>query len=157
GAYVGNRGAYLLANNLVAYNTVNPATLTAMGLDITNPTVRNLLTSSITSATAVAAGFKKPYANFPDTGSVIQSLRPFPQYGTIGTLWAPLGHTWYDSVQLKLTKRYSHGLDFSASYAYSKNLDNWEGNGNVYDRSSFKSLTSYSLPHVLTTSINYRV
>ena len=157
GTYLGNRGAWVNANNLVGYNTVNPKTLQAMGLDITTASVRNLLTSSITSATAVAAGFKKPYANFPDSGSVIQSLRPFPQYGTIGTSWAPLGHTWYDSFQAKVTKRYSSGLDFTASYAFSKNLDNWEGNGNVYDRSSFKSLTSYSLPHVLTTSINYRV
>ncbi|HEY2015169.1 MAG TPA: TonB-dependent receptor [Bryobacteraceae bacterium] len=157
GAYVGNRGAWVLANNLVAYNTVNPATLSAMGLDVTNPTVRNLLTSSITSSTAVAAGFKKPYANFPDTGSVIQSLRPFPQYGSIGTIWAPLGDTWYDSVQAKITKRYSHGLDFSASYAYSKNLDSWEGNGNVFSRSTFKSLASSSQPHILTISVNYRL
>jgi len=157
GAYVGNRGAWLLANNLVAYNTVNPATLTALGLDITNPTVRNLLTSSVTSATAVAAGFKLPYANFPATGSVIQSLRPFPQYGTAGTIWAPLGDSWYDSFQGKITKRYSHGLDFSASYAFSKNMDSWEGNGNVYNRSSFKGLASYSQPHILTINSNYRL
>jgi hypothetical protein len=157
GAYVGNRGAWIAANNLVGYNTVNPATLKALGLDITNATTRNLLTSSITSSAAVAAGFKKPYANFPDTGTVIQSLRPFPQYGTIGTSWAPLGHTWYDSFQAKATKRYSHGLDFSVSYAYSKNLDSWEGNGDVYDRSSFKSLASYSQPHILTINTNYRL
>ena len=157
GSYVGNRGAWVLANGLVGYNTVNPATLLAMGFDITNATVRNLLTSSITSSTAVAAGFKKPYANFPDTGSVIQSLRPFPQYGTIGSTWAPLGHTWYDAFQAKITKRYSHGLDFSASYAYSKNLDSWEGNGNVFNRSSFKGLASYSQPHILTITTNYRL
>ena len=40
---------------------------------------------------AVAAGFKKPYANFPDSGSVLQSLRPFPQYSGIGQFQAPLG------------------------------------------------------------------
>ena len=59
-SFLGNRGAWLQTNNLVGYNTVNPATLKAMGLDITNATVRNLLTSSITSATAAAAGFTKP-------------------------------------------------------------------------------------------------
>ena len=41
-----------------------------------------LLTSQITSATAVNAGYKKPYANFPDSGTVVQSLRPFPQYNS---------------------------------------------------------------------------
>lgn len=156
-AYLGNRGVWLLANNLVAYNTVNPATIKALGLDITQASTRNLLTSSITSATAVAAGFKKPYASFPDSGTVIQSLRPFPQYGSIGTAWAPLGNTWYNAFQAKATKRYSAGLDFTASYAFSKNLDSWEGNGNIFDRSSFRTLASYSQPHVLTVSINYKV
>ena len=105
----------------------------------------------------MAAGFKLPYANFPATGTVIQSLRPFPQYGTIGTIWAPLGDTWYDSFQAKITKRYSHGIDFAASYAFSKNMDDFEANGNVYNRSSFKGLTSYSLPQILTINSNYRL
>ena len=156
-SFLGNRGAWLQTNNLVGYNTVNPATLKAMGLDITNATVRNLLTSSITSATAAAAGYTKPYASFPSSATVIQSLRPFPQYGTIGSSWAPLGASWYDALQAKLTKRYSSGLDLSASYAFSKNLDNYDANGDVFNRSTFKSLTAYSLPQVLTVSISYKV
>jgi hypothetical protein len=36
----------------------------------------------------VASGFKKPYANFPDSGSVLQSLRPFPQYSGVGQFQA---------------------------------------------------------------------
>ncbi len=51
--------------------------------------------------------------NFPDSGTVIQSLRPFPQYGSIGTLWAPLGDSWYNALQAKLIKRYSRGLTFT--------------------------------------------
>jgi hypothetical protein len=156
-SYVGNRASWLNQNNLVSYNAVDPARLQALGIDITNPNDRTLLTSSITSSVAVARGFTKPYANFPSTGTVIQSLRPFPQYAGIGSMWAPLGKTWYDSFQAKATKRFSHGLQFTASYAYSKNLDNFEGSGNIFDRSSFKSLASTSLPHVLTTSINYTV
>jgi hypothetical protein len=156
-AYVGNRGAWFQANNLVGYNTVDPATLQKLGLDITQPAVRTLLTSSIVSPVAVAAGFKKPYVNFPDSGTVIQSLRPFPQYGTINAMWAPLGKTWYDALQIKATKRYSHGLDATVSYAYSKNLTNFNANGNVYDRSSFKGLSAEDLPHVMTISLNYRL
>src|ERR1051326_5731630 len=72
-------------------------------------------------------------------------------------MWAPLGKTWYDALQAKATKRFSHGLNLTASYAFSKNLDNWEGSGNIFDRSSFKSLASTSLPHLLTISIDYRV
>lgn len=157
GSYVGNRGSWMTANGLVSYNAVRPETLKNLGIDITTAADRTLLTSSITSAVAVARGFKKPYANFPDSGTVIQSLRPFPQYGTIGSTWAPLGKTWYDAFQAKLTKRMSHGLEFSVSYAFSKNLDNYEGAGNIFDRPSFKSLASSSQPHILTNAINYQV
>ena len=156
-AYVGNRGVWFQANNLVSYNAVNPSTLRALGIDITNATDRQLLTSSITSPLAVARGFKKPYANFPDTGTVIQSLRPYPQYNGIGSQWAPLGKTWYDALQIKVTKRYSHGLDLTGSYAYSKNLTNSDGSGNIFDRSTFKGLSSQDLPHILTVSIDYRL
>lgn len=156
-SYVGNRSVWLNQNGLVNYNAVDPNRLKALGIDITNPADRTLLSSSITSPVAVARGFTKPYPNFPSTGTVLQSLRPFPQYSGIGSMWAPLGKTWYDALQAKATKRFSHGLDFTASYAYSKNLDNWEGSGNIFDRSTFKSLASTSQPHLLTISIDYRV
>ena len=156
-AYVGNRGSWFQANNLISYNAVNPARLKALGIDITNAADRQFLTSSITSPLAVARGFKKPYANFPDSGTVIQSLRPFPQYNGIGSSWAPLGKTWYDALQVKVTKRYSHGLELTGSYAFSKNLTNSDGSGNIFDRSTFKGLSAQDLPHILTVSINYRV
>lgn len=156
-AYVGNRSVWLNQNGLVNYNAVDPNRLKALGLDITNPTDRTLLSSSITSSVAVQRGFTKPYANFPSTGTVLQSLRPFPQYSGIGSMWAPLGKTWYDAVQAKATKRLSRGLEFTVSYAFSKNLDNWEASGNIFDRPSFKSLAASSLPHVLTISTDYVV
>ena len=147
-SYVGNRGAWLQAGgNLITYNAINPSAVPAsLGLDITNATTRTLLTSSITSPLAVAAGFTKPYANFPDTGTVIQSLRPFPQYNGIGSLWAPLGDSWYNAFQAKLTKRYSHGLTLTGAYAFSKTLDSFSGNGNIFNRSTFKSLSPNDRP-----------
>jgi len=57
-----------------------------------------------------------------------------PQYGTVGSTWAPLGDTWYDALQIKVTKRYSRGLDLTGSYAYSKNETNSDGSGNIFDR-----------------------
>ena len=36
--------------------------------------------------------------------------------------YAPLGDSWYHSMQLRLQKRFSHGLEFSGSYTWSKNL-----------------------------------
>jgi len=155
GSYVGNRAAWLNANNLINYNAYPPSLITGMGYDITQAAARNLLTSSISSAAAVAAGFKMPYANFPTTGTVLQSLKPYPQYNGIGSTWAPLGKTWYDAFQAKATKRLSHGLNATASYAFSKNLDNTSGAGNIFNRGSFKSLNGGDTPHLLTISVDY--
>lgn len=157
-AYVGNRSAWLNANSLVNYNTFPLARLTALGLDITQKTVRDMLTSQISSPAAAAAGFTKPYANFPSSGTVVQSLRPVPQYANIGSTWAPLGNSWYDALQMKATKRLSPDLNFTVSYAYSKNLDSTSNTyGSVWDRKSFKGLSSSDLPHVLTISADYTV
>src|SRR4029079_12563286 len=102
-AYLGNRSVWVNAGgggsntsasipNLVNFNAVDPAVLQRLGVgDLTVAANRTLLSSSITSAVAVAAGFKKPYAGFPDSGTVLQSLRPFPQFSSIGQFQAPLG------------------------------------------------------------------
>ena len=145
------------AGNLVNYDAINPAVFQSRGLDITRAADRTLLGSSITSALAVAAGFKKPYANFPDAGTVLQSLRPFPQYSSVGTVWAPLGASWYDGLQIKVTKRLSHGLTASGSYAYSKTLENNSGIGNIYDRQSFKALSPNYIPHIMAISVDYTI
>jgi hypothetical protein len=53
---------------------------------------------------------------------VAQSLRPFPQFGYIPSFGSPLGKTWYDALQMKATKRMSHGLVFSSSFTWQKSL-----------------------------------
>ena len=137
---------------------VDPATLARFGLgDLTNPATRTLLNSTITSAGAVAAGFKLPYPGFPTNGTVLQTLRPYPQFSGVGQLWAPLGASWYDALQVKATKRYSYGLTTTLAYAFSKTLDNATNAGSIYDRKSFKGLSPNHLPHVTSLSVNYTV
>jgi len=153
----GGNGQYPVGS-LVNYNAVNPATLQKYGLgDLTNANTRTLLTSTITSPAAVAAGFKLPYANFPTSGTVLQSLRPFPQFSGVGQLWAPLGKSWYDALQVKATKRYAYGLTATLAYAFSKTLDNATNAGSIYDRTSFKGLSPQYFPHVTSLSVNYTV
>ena len=153
----GGNGTYSVGN-LVNYNAVDPATLARFGLgDLTNPATRTLLNSTITSAGAVAAGFKLPYPGFPTNGTVLQTLRPYPQFSGVGQLWAPLGASWYDALQVKATKRYSYGLTTTLAYAFSKTLDNATNAGSIYDRKSFKGLSPNHLPHVTSLSVNYTV
>ena len=49
-------------------------------------------------------------------------------------MWAPLGNNWYDSLQMKATKRYSHGLDFTAAFTWSKELATGQGVNDVFNR-----------------------
>ncbi len=168
-AYVGNRGVWIpngsgqgfsspSVGNLVNYDAVSPAVLKARGLgDLTDANTRNLLSSTITSAAAVAAGFKKPYANFPDGGSVLQSLRPFPQYSGIGQFQATLGKSWYDSLQMKVVKRLSQGLTATMAYTFSKALDSTTNAGSIYDYSTFKGLSPNYYPNIVSVSVDYTV
>jgi hypothetical protein len=52
----------------------------------------------------------------------LQAIRPFPEYTSMLRLWAPLGNNWYDSLQTKLTKRFSRGLDVQSSFTWAKQM-----------------------------------
>jgi hypothetical protein len=108
---------------------------------------------------ANAARFPAPYASFPTTATVAQSLRPFPQFTNITSYWAALGSTWYDSLQVKLTKRFSHGLDLTSAFTWQKELQlGTEGAYNdVFNRSSNKYISSMSRPFVLSTAGTYQL
>jgi hypothetical protein len=84
---------------------------------------RTLLTSALSSPAAQQRGIKVPYVGFPTGQTVFQALRPFPQYTSIGVAYDPLGKTWYDSLQVKVTKRLSHGLALNSTFTWQKNLN----------------------------------
>jgi hypothetical protein len=122
-AYVGNRSAWDQANSLQDLNALSPQRIAAYGLNINSATDRSLLTSTFASGQPQAHGFQVPYAGLPTGLTLAQALRPYPQFGTIPTLWAPLGDTWYDSLQAKVTQRVTHGLTTSTAFTWSKNLE----------------------------------
>jgi hypothetical protein len=141
--YNGSKGSNLQANllnlNQIPLSVVNDliARFGAAG-------AVTLLNSQVTSAAAVAAGIKPPYANFTNpavqtTRSVAQALRPFPQYGTINTSNSggdKTGRSMYHAGVLKLTQRMSGGFLFQGSYTYSKlmtNADAFSGSTGAMD------------------------
>jgi hypothetical protein len=157
-AYVGNRGAWFTANNLVNYNAITPERLRAFGLDINSAADQTLLRSSLNSALAATRGFNRlPYAGYPAASSVAQSLRPFPQFGNLTTVGAPLGNTWYDSLQVKLTKRLSYGLDLLGTFTWQKELTTIVPVNDVFNRRNQKGISDQSEPFIFVLAFNYRV
>src|SRR5579871_5143064 len=170
-AYVGNRGVWWSAPALIDVNAITPQILAANGLDINNANDRTLLTSPMNSAAAVQRVFSTriPYSGFPLSSTVAQALRPYPQFGSIQSLWSPLGKTWYDSLQAKVTKRFSYGLSFTSVFTWEKSLtlagDTSPGNltlGNaaindVFNRNNNKYLSGFDQPFQFNTALNYTV
>ncbi len=126
-SYVGNRGAWWYAGVLTDVNALTPEYLQSKyGLDIKSASDRALLASPLSSVQAkgpsYAARFPTPFAGFPMASTLAQAISPFPQSTGINILYAPLGRTWYDSLQLNLTKRFSHSFSFNYSFTWQKEL-----------------------------------
>jgi hypothetical protein len=156
-AYVGNRGVWEPSNGLLNLNAISSARLQALGINLTDANTRTLLTSTIGSTTAKNAGYNLPYAGFPTTATVAQSLRPFPMYNSsLPVEFVNQGNSYYDSLQVKFIKRLSHGLDISSNYTFSK-TENIGGyiNADPSIRAIQKGLDSNYYPHILVNAITY--
>src|SRR5579871_2359503 len=168
GAYVGNRGVWWSAPPLIDINALTPQRIASFGLDLNNPDDRRLLATPINQPYAAQRGFATPpYPGFPTGSTVAQTLRPFPQFGTITFRYSPLGKTWYDSLQLKATKRFSHGIDFTSAFTFQKELTMGAENeffvfgvvnpqvNDVFNRQINKYLSGFSQPFTFVFAGNY--
>jgi len=179
-SYVGNRGVWWQAPGLLNLDAITPALLQTYHLDPTNTADEALLTSKLNSATAAQRGFATPpYPGFPTTLTVAQALRPFPQFAGVASpfnpnpvaipvYWDPLGKSWYDSLQVKATKRVSHGLSFLGTFVWSKaeTVGSEIGEPNpgstggavfndVFNRNTNKYISIYDQPFVFQLSATY--
>ncbi len=185
-AYVGNRGVWWSAPVLQsqAYNAMTPEYLkNAWGLDITNATDRALLTAPLQIPAGGGRTIPNPavvsrfpqfadpnnvYPGFPGTQPLKQAIRPYPQWnGVPPFLGPPLGNTWYDSLQVKVTQRLSHGLTLGAAYTFAKEIVNGSNGdtsyltvsaplvNDVFNHDQSKQLSSLSKPHALVVNYSY--
>ncbi len=167
--YVGNRGVWEVAGtSLAPENALRQTTLAALGIpssDFTNTTLSTAFNTSISALTTAqkqalaSVGLAQflPYGNFPQSQTVRQALVPFPQYsGLMAPLGAPLGKNWYDALQTKVTKRFSHGVTANANYTYSKTMALTATN-DPFNRNLGKNLSAYDVPNQLRISAQYEV
>jgi len=174
--YVGNRGAWWVGPLLAGlnYNAMTPAGLKSQyGIDVTNRADTTLLNTQINSPAVIArfpylANPNNVYPGFPATQTLLQALRPYPQWNGIPPfLGPPDANTWYDSLQVKLTKRFSHGLSALATYTWQKELTNGT-NANtayvtpspplindVFNRAVDKQISGFSQPQVVVIAFSY--
>jgi hypothetical protein len=61
-----------------------------------------------------------PYTGFPLTNSLQSALYPYPQFGALAVAESPTGNSKYDSLQVKASKRLSHGLQASGAFTWAK-------------------------------------
>ncbi|HSP67743.1 MAG TPA: TonB-dependent receptor [Bryobacteraceae bacterium] len=175
-SYVGNRSAWFVAPLLspLNYNALTPEVLKSRyNIDITNRTDTALLNTPISSPLVTArfpwlANPNSVYPGFPVLQPLKQALRDYPQWNGIPPfLGPPNGNTWYDSLQIKATKRYSHGLNVQLAYAWQKELTNGTNSNtsyvtpsaplinDVYNKLLNKQISGFSQPQTLTISFNY--
>lgn len=98
---------------------------------------------------AFVAACTAPYTGFASqlgaSATYGQALKPYPQYTFVSTdaVLLPEGKARYNSLQIKATKRMSHGLSGLAFFTWSKNMTNASGPGSSVYASSFGSALQY--------------
>jgi len=168
-SFIDNRGVWLESDGLRRINQLPISTIAKYGLDVTKPADLALLTGTLASAMANPNyHFTLPYSTFNASGNTLaQSLRPFPQFGNVGDQYERDGNTWYDALQIKVTKRIGHGLSGGLGYSWSKDLGTVSSTGTyttaipIQDTTRSpkdqKSLLGIDQPEMLNFYFNYAV
>jgi len=129
-----------------------------------NLSLGGLLNAPFDSPEAVAAGIVSPYSGF--SGSVAQALRTYPQYVSMNNPFSPIGMSTYNSLQMKLQKRFSQGLSYIVSYTLQKSITDtsnqayaaFEGGARDTARRGLeKSLSGLDRTHLLVANFVYEL
>ncbi len=176
-AYVGNRGVWWAGPLLAGlnYNAVTPQFLQSQyGLNVQNPADTTLLNTQINSPNVIQrfpslANPNSVYSGFPNTQTLLQTTRPYPQWNGIPPfLGPPDGNTWYDSLQVKATQRLQHGLSLQLAYTWQKELTNGTNSNtsyvtpspplinDVFNIAQNKQISGFSVPQETIIAFNYQ-
>lgn len=139
--YVGNQSHHLInstnggtgAARGYWTNQLDPRYLAALG-GATDTTGKLPLLSApatavnVAKAQSIMAGINIPVsfqnaAAVKTTATIAQGLVAFPQYSGVSDIWGTnVGNFSYNSLQVTLQERFSHGLTFNFNYTWSKNI-----------------------------------
>lgn len=145
--YAGSQGRKLIENGAFQANQL-PDQYLSMGnallANVPNPFYGTSIATGTLSGATVQAG---------------QLLRPFPQYAGVGLLITPGATSSFHALNAKLTRRFAKGLTMTASYQWSKAIDNVseDGSGTIRDYNNLsldRSVSGHDVPQSVV--VNYR-
>jgi hypothetical protein len=146
--YIGNKGTRLEAYGFDSMNQV-PLTELSRGNSLQDPW---------TPASVVP----QPFPGF--TGTVLQALRPYPQFTGIGQAFPTLGTSLYNALQIQATRHLNHGLAILVAYAFSKAINmagdnalDSESIADVYNRRIDRVISSFNYPQYLKVTWIYEL
>lgn len=156
-AYVGSHGVHLNRAGETDYNLnqLPLATVQQYGTAL-QTAVANPYFGTITTGTLSTATIARRYL-----------VAPFPQYVSVQAQYPIGGFSQYDSFQLKVTKRATHGLTLLVAFTGSKLFDNYSNISNVgnqaggvqdiYNGAGDRSVSSNDISHKLVISGVYEL
>jgi hypothetical protein len=93
-------------------------------------------------------------------GVNINAIRPFPGFGTIRRT-DNVANSIYHSLQVAWNRRFNNGLQFDASYTYSKSMDNGSNQRDVvpdtYDISMLWGPSEFDARHIFVANYLYQL
>jgi hypothetical protein len=145
-AYVGNYGY-----DIEIVQNINALPNQYLNADGSRTAAMNANNSFLTGSVANPFAGLIPGTSFNNsTISRSQLLRPYPQYGNITTSNND-GKSWYNSAQVSVQKRFTHGYTLGASYTYSHWMQATEYL-NAGDATPTKMISDLDVPHRLAIS-----
>jgi hypothetical protein len=145
-SYVGSRAYHLSAAPTDFTGAIN------QNLNQVNP-------QYLSMGTALLQPVPNPFFGVIKTGSLAgqttpqsQLLRPYPQYTGVTRMAPAFGNSHYQSAQIQLEKRTSHGLTALISYTIAKNISDMNNADNAYNRQAERALSNFDVPQRLTIS-----
>ncbi len=99
----------------------------------------------------------------PGSAAEVNARRPFPYYGRDTLYGTDLGRNSYNSLQVKVERRFSNGLQGLVAYTWSKVMDNgtdgWYGGNpqNAYNLDAEHGVSNSDRTHILRVSGIYEL
>jgi len=150
--YMGNESHFIINSGSTGGNArgywagqLDPKYLLGLGGVLDSTGKKPLLNAAATPANVAILESNMPGSPNPaffqsaaavsTTATITQMLLAFPQYSSTSDTWGNVGNFSYNSLQVTLNQRMSHGLTFNVNYTYAKNIG---------DDGSFRS--GYNIP-----------